>query len=341
MMNSPAIWKTNPNNSWRLYRNSDYKLAETEPAPKTTNKDKKPQSHAKSQAYTPFTFTKAKAMTKGSVACTSQGYGIIQSFNEENNTTVVKIDGQAFELPSHEVSGEVPLNITFYNNSIKMEQVLYLPINSTMSEIIEKLENSFAEGDSYNSVSLFLHGKEMERSTETIEKLKLTPGTKVLALSALKTPLCIKRYGGLIYGGWSISSGNSLGLAFMTSKKIRIIGFSVYRPAQGTMTGTARLVAGTSAKGDSVWSKEFSYTETTNKEDFEKIMFNRPFVVEEGAYWSVILTFSSQFQGHYGNGGKQTLDGDGEVKFTFKTCDDMSHMNGYDAGQFPELFYYV
>ena len=340
MISKPLVWKTNPENSWRLYRNSDYKLIEpTEPNPKNAQKEKKSQS--KPQAYTPFTFTKAKAMTKGSVASTSKGYGIIQSFNEENNTTTVKIEGQTFELPSNEVSGEVPLNITFYNNSIKMEEILYVPIYSTMNEIVEKIEGSFAEGESYASVSLFLNGKELERSADTVEKLKLIPGTKILALSAMKTPLCIKRYNGIIHGGWSINSGNSLGLAFQVSKRIRIIGFAIYKPQTGTMKCTARLVSGTSAKGDSLWSKELSYSEGSAKEDTEKIMLNRPYVVEEGAWMSVIMTFSSQFQGYYGNGGKQTQDGDGEVKFTFKTCDDMSHMNGYDAGNFPELYYYV
>lgn len=339
MSSNSVIWKTSPDNLWRLYKNTDYKIHDNQLSKEST--DKKSNPKGKPQISSPFSFTKLKPMTKGSLACTSKGYGIIQSLNEDKKTITVKIEGQIYELSEEEVVNEVPLNVVLLTNSLKLEEVLYIPTSCTINEMIEKLESSLEEQGGYFSLSLFFNGKELESSFETLEKLRIMPWSKLLGVIKLKKPLSIKRYT-LTYTGWNLSVGSVLGLSFMPSKNMRIIGVGLYKPQQNQLNAVLNLISGQSIKGDVLWTKSITLQETKDKDEVERIMFNRPFLVRGGEYVSITLTFNAQCTSHYGNGGKPTVEAEGEIMFSFKVPDDMpQHMNGHDAGQFPEIYYYA
>lgn len=336
MSDSSIIWKTNLNNEWRLYSHSDFKLQEIEPA-----KDGKDTKDTKPQQYSPFVFSKSKPMTKGSMVCTSKGYGLIQSFNEDRKTITVKIEGQLHELPEEEIMSEVPLSVVFMNNSLKTEEVLYVPTSFTMNEVVEKLESSLVNRDSAYSVSLYFRGKEVEVSAESLEKLKILPWSKFLGLVQPKKPLSVQRYT-THYNQWTLSAGHVVGLSFMPSKTIRIIGFGLYKMTNGVMNAEATLCTGMSIRGDAVTHKTISIGQGVDNKEIEKVMFSRPYLVREGEFATIYLSMNQQCNSNYGCGGKHTMEAEGEVTFTFKLPTDMpSQLNSVEDGQFPELYYYA
>lgn len=331
------VWKPNLDNAWRLFTHSDYKLKEIEP-PKEGKGSKEP---IKPQQYSPFSFTKLKPMTKGSVVCTSKGYGLLQSFNENKKTITVKVDGQILELAEEDVMTEVPLNVVFIKSSVKIEEVIYTPISATINEIVEKLENSLSDQGNVSSISLFFQGKELEFSTETIEKLKIMPGSKLLGLVQPRKPLMLGRFN-LQYKQWNLAVGNIIGISFMPSKNIRVIGFGVYKMTQGLMVAEATMCTGDSIKGDVLTSKSISVGEASDIKDVEKIMWSRPCSVRAGEYVTIFMTVTAQCTTNYGSGGKTQAEGEGDVTMTFKLPNDLpSHLNSQDNGQFPEFYYYA
>ena len=335
MSGNTIVWKPNLDNAWRLYRHSDYKLKETEPP-----KEGKDGKEAKAQQYSPFSFTKLKPMTKGSVVCTSKGYGLVQSFNENKKTITVKIEGQVVELAEEDVMNEVPLNVVFIKSSVKTEEVMYIPISSTINEMVEKLENSLSDQGN-SSISLFFQGKELEFSTETLEKLKILPNSKLLGLVQPRKPLSLHRFT-LHYKQWNLVSGNIIGISFMPSKNIRVIGFAVYKMTQGTLVAEATMCTGESIKGDVLCTKSISVGEGVDIKDTEKIMWSRPYSVKAGEYVTIFLTINGQCSTNYGSGGKQQMEGEGDITMTFKLPTDLpSHLNSIDNGQFPEFYYYA
>lgn len=341
MIDNAAIWKTNPNNSWRLYSHTDYKPPEIQESSKEQKEKKNASTQAKSQTSTAFSFTKSKPATKGSIACTSKGYGIIQAFNEEKGVTSVKIEGQVHELSQEEVFNDIPLNVVFLNNSMRMEEVIYLPISSTMNDLMDRLESSLDNSDGSCAVSLYSNGKEIAGSSETLEKLKILPWSKYLGIVTMKKPLTVKRYVSSS-SGWSIGQSNQLGMCFTPSKTIKVIGFAMYRPQQGTLTGTASFYHGSFPKpGEDLGSKSVTITESATADDLEKIMFKKPFTVNAGESGSVMFVVNNQSMCHYGNGGKAVTEGEGGVSFTFKVCDGLPYLYGIDSGPIPEIYYYA
>lgn len=329
------VWKPNLDNVWRLYNHSDYKLKEIEPP-----KEGKDGKETKAQQYSPFSFTKLKPMTKGSVVCTSKGYGLVQAFNENKKTITVKIEGQVMELAEEEVMNEVPLNVVFIKSSVKTEEVMYIPISSTINEMVEKLENSLSDHGN-SSVSLFFQGKELEFSTETLEKLKIMPGSKLLGLVQPRKPLSLHRFN-LEYKQWNLVSGNIIGISFMPSKNIRVIGFGVYKMTQGTMIAEAAMCTGDSIRGDVLTSKSITVGESSDIKEMDKVTWSRPYSVKAGEYVTIYLTVTGNCTTNYGSGGKQQMDGEGDISFTFKLPNDLpSHLNSMDNGQFPEFYYYA
>lgn len=353
MVDSSAVWKTNPDNSWRLYTNTDYKAPQV--AQQKEEKSKETQSpgpKAKSQGPSAFSFTKTKPTTKGHVTCTSKGYGVIQSFNEEKGTVSVKIEGQVHELPQDDVLSDIPLTVVFLNDSMKMEQIFYLPITSTMNEVIERVESSMGqEGDS-SSVSLYTKGKEVQGSTETLEKLKILPGTKFLGVMRQKNAVTLNRFP-MVLSGWGISPGTVLAISFSVSKTIRVIGFGMYKPTYNTLSGTGSLYRGANINGQTAFASETITVNSTNQKgtgtifganevaQIEKIMFNRPLLLKPGEHAAVAFMPTSACTTQYGNQGKQNCEGEGGVNFTFGPCPDAPFSSSYDSGQIPEIYYYL
>lgn len=353
MVDNSAVWKTNPDNSWRLYNNTDYKppqvTQQKEEKPKETQS---PQTKAKSQGPSAFTFTKTKPATKGSVTCTSKGYGIIQSFNEDKGTVSVKIEGQVYELPQDEVLSDIPLTVVFLNDSMKMEQIFYLPITSTMNEVIERVESSMGDGPDASSVSLYTKGKEVQGSTETLEKLKILPGTKFLGIMRQKNAVTVNRFP-MVLSGWGISPGTTVAISFNASKTIRVVGFGMYKPTYNTLSGTGSIYKGVNLNGQTAFASETITVNSTNQKqpsmfgahteiaNIEKIMFNKPLLLKPGEHAVVAFVPTSQCTTQYGNQGKQSCEGEGGVTFTFGSCPDAPFSSSYDSGQIPEIYYYL
>ena len=263
MTDTSIIWKTDQNNLWRLFINTDYQPPTAIPA--KDSKDKKPNTLAlgKPQLPSSFTFNKSRPLIKGSMVCTSKGYGIIQNLTTTGTdvlqqTISVKIDGQIYEFNEEEVMNEIPVSIVVLHSSLKFEQTVFIPIYSTINEMVERLEGTLSDENSHSSVSLFYQGKELESSTETVEKLKIMPGTKVLGVAKLRTPMTVKRYT-TTAGGWNLVANNVVGVSLNPSKTIKVIGFGLYPPSQGVMEGTASYNAGASIKRDQMFSKNFTF----------------------------------------------------------------------------------
>lgn len=234
---------------------------------------------------------------------------------------------------------DIPLKVVFLNNSTRMEEIVYFPVSSTMNELMDRLESSLDSDGS--SVSLYSNGKEIAGSSETLEKLKILPWTKYLGIVKMKKPLTVKRFTSNC-SGWTVTQGNQLGMSFSPSKTIKVIGFAMYRPSQGTLNGTASFYHGTVPKpGEDLGTKTVAITESATPEDFEKIMFKKPFIVRAGEFGSVMFVVSNQSMCHYGNGGKQISEGEGEVSFSFKVCDGLPYLYGVDSGPIPEIYYYA
>jgi len=335
-----SIWQTNTQNEWRLYKNTDYKLPTLK---EKEDEDPKNKSKNKPPTDSPFFFNKTKQEVKGTTICTPKGYGIIQSIDPEKNTITVKVQGIIHEFDKNDVMNELPITLIFLKEATKLEEIIYLPVNSTIKELFERIENSRSTEENLVDVKLYFAGKELEKSDETLEKLKLTPHSKFLATSSMGKPSCVHRFTSS-QNGWCIGGGGIDGISFQASKNIRVIGFSVYAPTTaGGVECNLKLFGGDNTKSPLLWSQTTKISKIDGEADSKpvKVMFDRAYALKTGDHFSCTAAFTTSSSCHYGSGGELTMVGENEVSFTFKGCTGAHNGTSTGSGQIPEIFYYV
>ena len=339
MESDPVVWKTDEENQWCLYSNSDAKLPQI--APSKTNT--KTHSKGGNQIDSPFYFNKLRAEAKGSVIYTPKGYGIIQAYLPDTDTTSVKVEGTVYDFEKREIMNEIPIQVFFMKDSTKVLETIMMPISSTTSDLITRVENScLQEEEEGNDVKLYYKGKELEKTVDSLEKLKIIPHSKFLALPTLGKPLYMNRFP-TINEGWYYDQSSIDGVCITPSKRIKLKGFSVYRGTKGApLNATVEIIQGDNTKGSILYSESFNVERNSGGTDEKiyQVMLKKTLTFDEGSSFS--LTFRCQGgQTFYGSGGITPVTGEGGVTFTFKECTGAHNGTSASSGQFPELFYYA
>jgi len=341
MDSDAVVWKTDEENQWALYSNSNAKLPQN---PKTsTNTQKSHSTKGLNQADNPFYFNKIRTEAKGFIAHTPKGYGIIQSYLPDSETTTVKVEGNVYEFEKREIMSEIPVEVIFLRETTKVIETIMMPIMSTISDLFTRIESS-GEGneEEVKNVKLYYQGKELDKTPDSLEKMKVVPYAKFLAIPSIGKPLYMNRFP-TINEGWYYDANSLDGICITPSRKIQLKGFSVFRGAKGTILNPQiEILQGDNTKSSVLYSKTFTLGKDSGgpHEKIYQIMLNKTLTFEAGSSFSI--TFKCQTgQSFYGNGGKQSVVGEGDVSFTFKECSGAHNGTSASSGQVPELFYYV
>jgi len=86
------------------------------------------------------------------------------------------------------------VNITYIANSGKKDDKAVLPIHSTAKDILEKLKNDNEDKDAAFSMRVFYKGREMTKTSETLEKLGIVPLSKFIIVTAMGKPQLVSRF---------------------------------------------------------------------------------------------------------------------------------------------------
>jgi len=346
MYSSIPIWKTDLENHWGLYTRTDYKLPVATEDPNKQKEKEKNKSKAKVAVDTPFYFNKLKQEIKGTVICTPKGYGIIQTIDQEKNTISVKVQGVVYDFDKSEAMTELPIHVIYLKDSMKVEETIYLPVNCSIKDVFEKIENSLGvlEKENIVDIKVFFQGKELEKSEDTLEKLRIIPHSKFLTTYMPGKPMMVKRFT-FANQGWCVASATNFdGISFQTSKNIRIIGIGMYPVINNeNAAATLKLYQGDSTKSDLVCSQEVIVSKNVGEPDSQptKVMLSRPYFVKAGEYFSCTMNFTVSGNSYYGSGGQNKVEGEGEVTFNFKACVGANNGTGPSSGQIPEIYYYL
>ena len=341
----PVIWKLDHENCWELFSNTDHQppfsLEES-----SDDKDLKEKSKAKTNTDSPFYITKQKQEVKGTTICTPKGYGIIQSVDHIKDTIQVKIQGIIHEFDKKDAMNEVPISILLISNSMKTEQTFYFPANSTLQEVFSKLENSIESKTKHIELNLFLEGKELTPSNDTIEKLRINPFTKIIATIRQGKTYTISRFLN-ISQGWGVGNRCIDGVAFHTSKNIRLIGVGSY-PFENpsSLNCVINLHAGEGIAGEIIYTQEavvMKKSEDNVSKTAIRLMFDKPVLLMANEPYTLTIMFRSSGSCCYGTQGKASVEGEDGTVFSFKYASIGDNDNGTEVGSglLPELYYYT
>lgn len=333
-----VIWRLTPEYNWSLFNNNQFEL----PIVKEENaKVKEVKKIGKKEKYTPFYFAKVKNETKGSLVYTPNGYGIIQNIKPDQSLITVKVSNEIQDYNKNDVANEVPVCLTYISNSGRREDKTILSIHATAKDVVERIENN-EDGESSVGARIFYQGKELSKTSETLEKMGVVPFSKFLVVSSLGKPYAVKRFT-TVYQGWGYSASSVDGVTFSPSRDIRVIGYGIYRPeGDTTVTGIAKFCAGNDAKGVAILSKEVSIVKSPGdpEDKVYRFMFDRQIKVKSGEQYCCVTEFKTG-NSYYGSNGVPSVTGDQDIIFTFSECTGSFNGTGPSSGQIPEIYYYA
>ena len=72
-----------------------------------------------------------------------------------------------------------------------------------------------------------------------------------------------------------------------------------------------------------------------------QIYFSKPILCKQNQDYSIILYSKTLTNSYYGQQGKNIIEGEIGINFTFKRIQGRSSGSGIETGNFPELYYYI
>lgn len=337
---SQITWR-NINGKWLLFCNNDYQP----PKISQDSKDKKRNPEA------PFYFGPKKRESKGTIVHTPQGFGIIQEFKKENQEVVVKLhkSNKIIGFKTNEISSDIPLLITMYFGNLKLVESIILPISSSSSDLISKIESAISENDeNISTIQVYYKGREIANTeSNTLDKLDIHPFTKLLVISQLGKPYHVERFTS-VYEGWGYSDRSINAIAFSVNKDIKIKGFGIYVAdnsygEQRSFLTLVKFLKGIDNSGQVQHSKEIMINESSNGTKIFQYSFERPIRIKGGEVYSCVQEAIGTYNcyTYYGDSGKTTIEGEKDIIFTFIDCFSSSNNTNRSCGQIPEIYYYA
>jgi hypothetical protein len=336
----PKITWRSIDGKWLLFYNQEYKSIPI--SNETKEKKKNPDA--------PFFYGPKKKESKGTVVHTPHGFGIVQEIKRESQEYVVKIhkSNKIITIKANEISSDIPLLITLYSGNSKTIESLVLPISSSSSDLISKIESSiFNNDDNILTIHLYHKGKEINNTeNSTLDKLELFPFSKLLAVSQFGKPYQIERFVN-VYEGWGYSDRSINAIAFSVNKDIKIRGFGIYTSdfscEQRSFLTVIKFIKGTDNNGQLLHNKELTIGESNNGTKVFQYSFDRPVRIKAGEIYSCVQEAIGTYNcyTYYGDSGKVSVEGEKNIIFNFQDCFTSSNNTNKTCGQIPEIYYYV
>ena len=360
-----SLWKLNDHQKWQLFSHADVPLdpivvaAQTGQINHSNNKqDSAPTaSTGKQQQQKPstqvFYLPKPKQEVKGSLVYTPSGYGIIHNITSDSDSITVKVNGEMMEFDRSNVMSEIPIEFTHVQDGGRKKEKMSFSVQSTAKDIIEKLRNDVEESQEKGQrcSECTTEAKRYSEKNESLEKLGIVADSKLLVLATRGKLYSVSRYN-QVFNGWSYGNGTYEGISFTISNNCQIAGvgmYSVYTENTPPVSGTIKLVEGSSKNGAVLAEAEMSLSKNENPNDkTQKTMFERPISIKAGGSWSIVVETKTQGFGfgarsntYYGNGGVAKAEGGGGISFEFQNCSGGSSQTNIMSGQIPEIYYYA
>ena len=352
------LWKLNDIDQWEIFNQIEEE--DVQPTPQTTSTKKEaasPEKVGTKASSQLFYISKTKQEVKGTTIYTPKGYGIVQNVIPEKNIITVKINNEIIDFERSEVSNDILIEFIHVQEGAKRSEKISFPIQSTVQDISDRISSQY---DDPNLIArLFFKGKELEPSNDTLDKLGIIQGSKILVMAKLGKAYSVNRFKQMI-SGWAYGPATFDGISFSPSKDIRVSGVGIYGPNLNnyTLSGTVKLVRGQlygSGDDDEIAATatvEVKFSAHTS-EKIQRVMFGKPIAVRADEIWSLCADLSLTcknpgafgFGGgsHYGNLGNTTIQGEGDVTFSFLPCSGSmkTTLTNVHSGQIPEIYYYT
>ena len=187
--------------------------------------------------------------------------------------------------------------------------------------------------------TLVYNGKSLQNEYP-FEQLNILNNAKFLLLKANNIKLTLSRFLNVSQYWYTYSVD---GICFSSSQKIKLIGIGLYGSHENKIiNSTIKILDGPSINSKIIYEENIDISPGISKiYAVSQIFFSKPIICKQNQDYSVILYSKTLTNCYYGQQGKQLIEGEKGVNFTFKRVLVISSGSGVESGNFPEFYYCI
>ena len=323
-----SVWRQDEEGEWKLYFNTESELI----------------SHSKNLNQDHSKFNKNNNISEmnivlGTLVMTPKGIGRLIKNNDNIATIRFNQDSKEEQFSMNLISNYFSCFIYDYTNG-------NIDIIRLKLKALGKVDDIFTELEKINKINLkennylLVYNKDIVKTEYTFENLNILNNSKFILLSKNKITYTVSRYIN-IKQYWYLYSLD--GICFSTSQKIKLIGVGLYGSHENKIiNATLKILDGPSTMNNTIFEENVEISPSTNKLGaITKIFFSKPVFCRPNQDYSIILCSKTNTNTFYGTNGKQYIEGEKGVGFSFKRVQGKGGGTGVETGNFPELYYYI
>ena len=322
---SPSIWQQNEKGDWKLYFNTDMEL-------NTSSSNNIEQIKIKNNNIS------AKNLILGTLVMTPKGIGRLIKSNDNIGILRFKEDIKEEQFPLNKISNNFNCFIYDYTDGINIIR-LNLKVLGKIDDIFLELEKLKKINRNEFNYTLVYNGKSLQNEYP-FEQLNILNNAKFLLLKANNIKLTLSRFLNVSQYWYTYSVD---GICFSSSQKIKLIGIGLYGSHENKIiNSTIKILDGPSINSKIIYEENIDISPGISKiYAVSQIFFSKPIICKQNQDYSVILYNKTLTNCYYGQQGKQLIEGEKGVNFTFKRVLGKSSGSGVESGNFPEFYYCI
>ena len=322
---SRSIWQQNEKGDWKLYFNTDMEL-------NTSSSNNIEQIKIKNNNIS------AKNLILGTLVMTPKGIGRLIKSNDNIGILRFKEDIKEEQFPLNKISNNFNCFIYDYSDGINIIR-LNLKVLGKIDDIFLELEKLKKINRNEFNYTLVYNGKSLQNEYP-FEQLNILNNAKFLLLKANNIKLTLSRFLNVSQYWYTYSVD---GICFSSSQKIKLIGIGLYGSHENKIiNSTIKILDGPSINSKIIYEENIDISPGISKiYAVSQIFFSKPIICKQNQDYSVILYSKTLTNCYYGQQGKQLIEGEKGVNFTFKRVLGKSSGSGVESGNFPEFYYCI
>ena len=324
---SSSVWQQNNNGEWNLYFNTESEVNNL-----STNNNIEQNKIKKNNT------SLEKNLVLGTLVMTPKGIGHLIKNNEGIGIVKFKENLKDEQFPIKEIKNYFNYFIYDFTNGINIIR-LKLKVLGKIEDIFDELEKIKKINRIECNYSLIYKGMSLKKDYN-FEQLNLLNNSKFLLLKTNNIKYTISRFSNISQFWFTYSID---GICFSPSQKIKLVGIGLFGSQENKIiSSTIKILDGPSITSKIIYEENIEVTPGISKlYAICQIYFSKPIICKQNQDYSVLLYSKTLTNSYYGLQGKNIIEGDRGVNFTFKRIKGRSSGSGIESGNFPEFYYYM
>ena len=325
---SPSVWQQDEKGEWKLYFNTDSDLIS-----KSSLINQEQQKNKKNNIFSD------KKIVLGTLVMTPKGLGRLIKNNSNIATIRLNQDAKEEQFQINNISNYFNCFISEYSNGNNDIIRLKLKVSGKVEDIFTELEKIKKINTKENNY-LLIFNKNLVNKEYTFEQLNISNNSKFLILGKNNITYTVSRFAN-VRQYWYLYQLD--GICFAPSQNIKLIGVGLYGSHENKIINAViKVLEGASTIGKLIFEENIEISPSSNKIGaICQIYFSKHISCKQNQDYSIILNTKTNKNTFYGTNGKQFIDGEKGVGFSFKRIQGKAGGTGVETGNFPELYYYI